>query len=93
MNLRTLFTDHPASVGETYFQHLCAACWFAMRMICGGVAVLLHAFLPFAFRRTGSECITELHTRMVTKRHAHTHSSAHTQARSQRDERAGVAAR
>jgi hypothetical protein len=90
MSLRKLFTDHPASVGETYFQHLCAACWFATRMIFGGIAVLLHAFLPFAFRRTGSECITELHTRMVTKRRVHTHSQ---RAHSQRADSAGVAAR
>jgi hypothetical protein len=91
MSLRKLFTDHPASVGETYLQHLCAACWFATRMIFGGIAVLLHAFLPFAFRRTGSECITELHARMVTKRHVH--SSPHTRTDTQRTNRAGVAAR
>lgn len=83
MSLRRLFTDHPASVGETYFQHLCVACWFSMRLILGGIAVLLHAFLPFAFRRTGSECITELYSRMVTNRHRST----------QRTPGAGVAVR
>jgi hypothetical protein len=37
-------------------------------MLGGGLACLLHAIFPFAFRRTGSECITELHERMVTHR-------------------------
>jgi hypothetical protein len=72
MKLRGLFTEHPASVGETYLQHLFVATGFAVRMIVGGIACLLHAIFPFAFRRTGSECITQLHERMV----AHRHSSA-----------------
>jgi len=70
MGLRRLFTEHPASVGETYLQHLCAASGFAARMLVGAVACFLHALLPFAFRRTGSNCISELHERMVTHRTA-----------------------
>jgi hypothetical protein len=68
MGIRNLFTEHPSSVGETYFEHLCAALGFSFRMLGGGLACLLHAIFPFAFRRTGSECITELHERMVTHR-------------------------
>ena len=70
MGIRRLFTEHPASVGETYLEHLCAATGFAVRMMLGGIACFLHALFPFAFRRTGSECIIELHERMVTHRHA-----------------------
>jgi hypothetical protein len=70
MRLRSLFTEHPASVGETYFEHLCAAMGFSLRMMLGGIACLLHAFFPFAFRRTGSDCICELYERMVTHRNA-----------------------
>jgi hypothetical protein len=68
MGLRRLFTGHPASVGETYLEHLCAASGFAVRMILGGIACFLHALFPFAFRRTGSECIEQLHDRMVVNR-------------------------
>lgn len=68
MGMRQLFTEHPASVGETYLQHLCAASGFGLRMVLGGVACFLHALLPFAFRRTGSDCIIDLHYRMVTHR-------------------------
>ena len=68
MGLRRLFTEHPASVGETYLEHLCTAAGFATRMMLGGVACFLHALLPFAFRRTGSACIEQLHDRMVMNR-------------------------
>lgn len=66
--LYRLFTEHPASVGETYLQHLGQAMGFALRMLAGGLACLVHAFLPFLFVRTGSQAITELHQRMVVNR-------------------------
>jgi hypothetical protein len=40
-------------------------------MILGGVACFFHALFPFAFRRTGSECIEQLHDRMVVNRNTH----------------------
>jgi hypothetical protein len=70
MGLRRLFTEHPESVGETYLQHATVATGFGLRMLFGGFACLLHAIFPFAFRHTGSECITELHERMVMHRAA-----------------------
>jgi hypothetical protein len=63
-----LFTDHPASVGETYGEHLAAAGGFGLRMILGGIACLLHGLLPFLFTRTGSSTIALLHERMVISR-------------------------
>ncbi len=66
--LRRLFIDHPASVGETYGEHLLTASGFAGRMLLGGCACLIHAFLPFLFVRTGSRCISELHERMLVNR-------------------------
>jgi hypothetical protein len=66
--LRTLFSEHPASVGESYFQHLGHALGFASRMFVGSLACLVHAFLPFLCVQTGSKCIDELHDRMVANR-------------------------
>lgn len=63
-----LFTDHPATVDETYGQHFRAALGFSLRMIGGGLACLVHAFVPGAFKSTGSDLIRELHERMVTSR-------------------------
>jgi hypothetical protein len=63
------FTDHPDSVGETYFEHMGSASWFAMTMLVGAVACLLHAIFPFACQKAGSQRIKLLHERMVTNRH------------------------
>ena len=71
MGLKRLFTEHPESVGETYLEHLWTATGFAIRMLMGGVACFFHALFPFAFRRTGSECIQQLHDRMVMNRNTH----------------------
>ncbi len=62
------FTDHPASVGETYGEHLVMATGFGMRMIAAGFACVLHGFLPFLFIKTGSHQIESLHGKMVTNR-------------------------
>ena len=68
--LRRLFLDHPASVGETYFEHFGVATGFGARMIAGGVGAVIHGVLPFAFKTTGSATIAALHARMVRKRTA-----------------------
>jgi len=68
MAITRLFTEHPASVGETYLAHLLRAAWFGGRLILAGGACLVHAVFPFLFVRTGSTAITELHTAMVTGR-------------------------
>ena len=66
--MKHLFTEHPASVGESYFEHMGVAGWFAFRMLLGAAACLVHAVLPFLFVRTGSQVITDLHDRMVANR-------------------------
>lgn len=62
------FTEHPASVGESYWQHFRHASGFGGRMIVAGVACLLHAVFPFLFVKTGSKQINHLHKRMITNR-------------------------
>jgi len=63
-----LFTNHPATVNETYGQHFAAAAGFGFRMIWGGLVCLVHAAIPGAFCTKGSDLICELHERMVTNR-------------------------
>ncbi len=63
-----LFTDHPASVNESYWQHLATATGFGLRMIGGGILCLVHALIPGAFCTKGSDMICDLHERMVTNR-------------------------
>ena len=62
------FTDHPASVGETYGEHLRSALGFSASMCRAALCCSVHAFLPFLFQRTGSATIEDLHRRMVRQR-------------------------
>lgn len=65
------FTEHPAAVGESYFQHMGMAFGFGFRMLGGGLACLMHGLFPFLFTTTGSRTITLLHERMVRNRVRH----------------------
>ncbi|MEM7493423.1 MAG: DUF6356 family protein [Pseudomonadota bacterium] len=62
------FTEHPQTVGETYFEHMATAFGFGWRMVSGGLACIIHGIFPFICVKTGSSCISELHHRMVTHR-------------------------
>lgn len=71
MDLHRLFNEHPASVGETYTEHMARAWCFGGRMMLAGLACMVHSLLPFIFVRTGSEAVEELNARMLaTKRRA-----------------------
>tara|TARA_Y100000588_G_C13875125_1_gene762025 strand:+ start:375 stop:626 length:252 start_codon:yes stop_codon:yes gene_type:complete len=66
--IKRLFTDHPASVDETYFEHFLVATSFSLRMFFASLACLVHAVLPFLFVKTGSEAVESLYGRMVANR-------------------------
>lgn len=66
--MRISFTEHPASVGETYFGHLVSALCFSGKMAAALVVCLIHAFLPFLFEKTGSRMVMELVDGMVHNR-------------------------
>ena len=59
------FTEHPASVGETYFGHMFTAFHFGVLLLGAGVACMIHGILPFWFTHTGSSTIRRLHQEMV----------------------------
>ena len=66
--LKALFCDHPASVDETYTEHLAAAGGFALRLLVASIVCTVHAILPFLFEKTASAMVEGLHDRMVTNR-------------------------
>ena len=68
MNLAKLFTDHPASVDETYFGHMAFAAWFASRLFMAAGAALVHAVLPFMFETTASRIVRELYERTSNRK-------------------------
>jgi len=66
--IKRAFTEHPASVGESYFQHMGMAFSFGSKMVVSGIACLFHGLFPFLFKTTGRQCIEDLHDRMVLHR-------------------------
>lgn len=62
------FTEHPASVGETYGGHLLQASRFGLRMIGAGLACLVHGLLPFLCVTRGSDAMSALHAEMAARR-------------------------
>lgn len=67
MSLKTLFTAHPDSVGETYFEHMGVALSFAWPLLGAGLAALVHAFLPFLCVTTASATVKRLYARMTNR--------------------------
>lgn len=62
------FTEHPESVGETYWQHMAAALSFAFPLALAAAASLIHSVFPFLCVKTASSCVTKLHDHMVVNR-------------------------
>jgi hypothetical protein len=73
MHLRDAFTRHPASVGESYGEHLAFASGVGGRMVLAGLACMLHGLFPFLFARTGSRAIVALHEEVTGGARARLH--------------------
>jgi len=58
------FTEHPASVGETYAQHFRQAIKFAATLLHAAVACCIHSILPWLFTNTASEKVKVLNKTM-----------------------------
>jgi hypothetical protein len=61
------FIEHPASVNETYFQHMRFAAGFATALFGAALAALIHAIIPPLFETTASRLIRKLHARMEAR--------------------------
>ena len=68
MRILKFFTDHPASVNESYLEHMEMSGSFAFWLFAAGVCATLHAIFPFLFEKTASGIIKRLYGRMVTGR-------------------------
>ena len=60
---KQVFLDHPASVDETYGQHLRFAIGFAATLFVAGAAALIHAVIPCLFEKTASRKVAALYVR------------------------------
>ena len=62
------FKDHPASVGESYMEHMAFAGWFALELFLAGGAALIHALVPPLFETTASTRIRALYHRIESRK-------------------------
>lgn len=62
--VKELFTAHPNSVDESYFEHLAFAGKFSMKLFFAASVALVHAILPFLFEKTAGNIIKELYGRI-----------------------------
>ncbi len=58
------FLAHPASVDETYLQHMRFAAGFAFWLTMAGLAALVHAVFPALFETTAGRILRKLVARM-----------------------------
>ncbi|MEE4187377.1 MAG: DUF6356 family protein [Roseobacter sp.] len=61
--IHRIFIAHPASVEESFFQHLVFALTFALTLFAAAFAALVHALVPCLFEKTASRIVAELYTR------------------------------
>ncbi len=67
MSLKRLFTEHPASVGETYREHMGVALSFALPLSKAALGAFVHAVFPFLCVTTASDTVKGLHARMTRR--------------------------
>ncbi len=62
------FEDHPATVGESYWEHFGVASRYGFLLSKAAGAAFVHAILPFLCERTASDTIIQLHGEMTARR-------------------------
>ncbi|MEQ6203936.1 DUF6356 family protein [Sulfitobacter sp. HNIBRBA2951] len=67
--INRIFFAHPATVDETFFQHMRFAGAFSAKLFLAGGAALVHAVIPCLFEKTASTIINDLHARMHNRSH------------------------
>lgn len=63
---RKAFTDHPASVDETYFEHFAVATHYARELAGASMKAMVHAVIPGLCCTSASDKIKTLHTEVTT---------------------------
>ncbi len=54
------FLEHPATVNETYFEHMCFALRFFRKLFVASGAALIHALIPSLCKTTASRAVREM---------------------------------
>ncbi len=65
--IAVLFTDHPATVNETFLQHMKFALGFSFWLGAASMAALVHAFIPALCETTASRILKRHHARIMAR--------------------------
>ena len=66
--LAQLFQDHPKSLGMSWWEHGAGAIVIGGRMVCAGIACMVHAVVPALFTETAGKTVMSLHDHMVKRK-------------------------
>ena len=68
--MKNIFTKHPNSVGETYFEHFFRACSFGFKLMSITARVFIHAIFPWCFEHSASDRISKLHDILQSRKNS-----------------------
>ena len=66
--MKNVFTEHPNEAGETYIQHGTQAIRYSFTFFLLFFIALIHAILPFLFKKTASEIVCEISEHMECRK-------------------------
>ncbi|MFT3987003.1 DUF6356 family protein [Aestuariivirga sp.] len=75
-SFKQIFHDHPAAVGESYFEHMAFALTFSARLFRAAFAAFAHGFVPAVCETTASQAVLDMHDEIRARRAALAHGIA-----------------
>jgi len=66
MGLKQRFTEHPATVDETYLEHMVVSAGISRQLFKAAMCAAIHALFPWRHCTTASTKIKELHEVVTT---------------------------
>ncbi len=67
-NLKSIFHDHPAKVGESYAEHMVFAFGFSFRLFRAAFAALVHGVIPCLHETTASSEVLAMNDEIRARR-------------------------
>lgn len=67
-SMKAIFHDHPAKVGESYFEHMGFAFRFGWRLIKAGGAAMVHGVIPAVHETTASSEVLAMNDDLRARR-------------------------
>jgi hypothetical protein len=68
--LQQIFHDHPAKVGESYFEHMAFAFRFGARLLRAAMAAFVHGVVPCLHETTASSAVLAMNDEIRSRRAA-----------------------